>query len=520
MISSEVLSERFTDPSFFSQHPWLEYVFIASAFMSQVFTLANTTSPLVQLKTITNHYGASSLERNWFQASFSLSAGALILVSGRIGDVFGLKATALWGYGWATIWTILVGASYWVNSVEFYIVARALQGAGLAFVLPNLMGIVGRIYQPGTHRKNMVFALIGMGAPLGGACGVLFSGIITEETKYFCWTYFAAAIAMGIAMGLAWWSVPNVHLQRDSEKNVDWAGCAMSVIGLVLLDFCVNQAPLVGWKTPYVIALLIISVVVLALFAVYETRFPKFPLLPAALLKSPRLLLLVLAKSLAWGSYGVLFFHYFTFLEDFRHYNPLEMGASQAHALLFGCLAAIACGYAIRHVPIHFVLIFSMLCFVGACIMQAVTPVNQTYWALTFPTWILSTVSTDTSFPSGSIILSEHLPYEYQGMAGSLINTIVNYSNSFFLGLSTVVEVECQKRWPNDKLKSFRAALYFGIALAGTALILTIIFTALEWSEGKVVKLAPQPPKSPYIEDESEDGEKEVEKVRTAESLV
>lgn len=427
------------------------------------------------------------------------------MVSGRIGDVFGLKGTAMCGYAWATAWTILTGASYWVGNVEFYIICRALQGAGLAFVLPNLMGIVGRIYQPGTHRKNMVFALIGMGAPLGGACGVLFSGIITEETSYFCWTYFAAAIAMGIAMGLAWWSVPRIHLESRSKKDVDWAGCALSVVGLVLLDFTVNQAPLVGWKTPYVIALLVVSVVVLIIFALYEIYLPKFPLIPAELITSPRLLLLLLGKSMAWGSYGVLFFHYFTFLQDFRGYNPLEMGASQAHALLFGCLAAIACGYAIRHVPIHFVLIFSMACFLGSCIMQAVTPVDQTYWALTFPTWILSTISTDTSFPSGSIILSEHLPYEYQGMAGSLINTIVNYSNSFFLGLSTVVEVEVQKRYPQEKLKSFRAALYFGIGLAGTALILTIIFTALEWKDGKVFRLRPQPQEPSYLEPEDED---------------
>lgn len=72
--------------------------------------------------------------------------------------------------------------------------------------------------------------------------------------------------------------------------------------------------------------------------------------------------------------------------------------------------------------------------------MQAVIPVDQTYWALTFPTWIVSVLSTDSSFPSGSIILCEHLPPGYQGMAGSLINTVVNYSNSLYLGISTTVE--------------------------------------------------------------------------------
>lgn len=504
-------SENFTDPTYFVNHPWAEYAFVVSAFLSQVFTQASTNTPLVQLNAISKHYDASSLERTWFQASFSLSAGALILVSGRIGDVYGLRLTALWGYLWSIVWTFLIGVSFWTRNIEFYIVGRALQGAGIAFVLPNLMGIVGRVYQPGTHRKNMVFALIGMGAPLGGISGVLFSGLITEETPAFYWAYFSTGISMCFALGLTWWSAPKVSALADSAADVDWIGCGLSVSGLVLLNFVLNQAPIVGWDTPYVIALIVISVVVLAVFIWYELHIPKTPLIPPAVLKAPRLLTVLLMKSLGWGSFGILFFHYFTFLMDFRHYNPLEAGASITHCYLFGSVAAVACGYAIRHIPIHFILIFSMVCFTGASVMQAVTPVDQTYWALTFPTWIVSVLSTDSSFPSGSIILSEHLPPEYQGMAGSLINTVVNYSNSLFLGLSTTVETQYQKMYPDNPLIAFRAAMYFAIGLAAAGLLLSIAFTGLEMWEGKVFRPHPAARTSSddYIGQDNDAAEKE-----------
>lgn len=512
MASKMGVSTRFTNADYFSSNPWLEYVFVLSGFLAQVLTLANTTSPLVQLSAITDHYGASPLERNWFQASFSLSTGSLILMSGRIGDVFGLKKTALYGYLWSSIWTILVGVSYFTKNIKFYILCRAFQGSGIAFVLPNLMGIAGRIYQPGIHRKNMVFSLIGMGAPLGGVTGTLFSGLITVETRYFCWTYFAAAIAMIIAMLLTWWSVPDVPLLSDHVKSVDWIGCGLCISGLVLLDFTVNHAPVAGWNTPYVIALLVVSVLLLAIFVWYEVHIPKFPLIPASLMRSPRILLILTLKSLAWGSFGILYFHYFTFLMDFRGYNPLEAGASQAHALFFGSLAAVAVGYAIRHVPIHILLLLSMACFLGASIMQTFTPVHQTYWAMTFPTWILSTTSTDLSFPSGAIILSENLPHECQGMAGSLINTVVNYSNSFFLGLATTIENECGKLWPDDKLRSWRAAMYFSVALAGAAFILAALLTIIDmWRRDIPSSL---PPVGSYSNQQDDDDDKSGDEVK------
>lgn len=469
----------------FFRRPWIEYTFILSVLLSQVFTQGCTYAPLVQFLAINDHYGASELQRGWFQSSFALSTGVLILISGRFGDVFGLKTTALWGYAWSIVWTILLSASYWAENINFYIICRAFQGSGMAFVLPNLMGVVGRVYKPGTQRKNTIFVLIGVAAPIGAGLTVLFSGLITEETKYFNWAYWATAIAMAVAMGLAWWTVPNLPSSNKTD-TIDWIGCGLVTTGLVLLNFTFNQAPIVGWQTPYIIALLIISVTCLSIFVWYELHIPNCPLIPQALLKSPRLLVIILAKILGWGSFGVLIFHYFTFVEDFRHYNPLEAGASQSVVIIFGAIAAVTCGLAMRYLPIHVVLVVSMCCFCAANTMLAVTPIDQSYYGLTLGIWIVGVFGMDWSFPSGSIVLSEHLPRDCQGMAGSLINAIVNYSNSLFLGMSQTVENQVQQRNPGKPLLALRSALYFGIGLSGLALLILVCFTALELVEGRV----------------------------------
>lgn len=70
------------------------------------------------------------------------------------------------------------------------------------------------------------------------------------------------------------------------------------------------------------------------------------------------------------------------------------------------------------------------------------------------------------SFPSGTIILSNNMPREHQGLAASLVNTIVNYSISIGLGLAGTVESQVN-RGGTDTLKGYRGASYMGIGLAG-----------------------------------------------------
>lgn len=478
------MGARFTEPHYFAERPWVEYVFIFCATLSQLFNLSITNTPLVQLNIVTEHYGASEAQKTWYQAAFSMSLGALILVSGRIGDVYGLKRMVMGGYAWATLWTVLLGASYWVPNINFYIICRAMQGAGLAFVVPNLMGIVGRVYPAGSRRKNIVMSLVGACAPIGGGFGVLFSGLISLETKYFNVAYFATVIALIIGMVLSWFSVPHVELPANHAKEVDWIGCSLGVSALVLFNFVWNQAPFVEWSNGYIIALLIVSVACFVVFFWYEAHIPERPLIPRSLFKSAKLSMVLLATLLGWGSFGILIFHYFQFVLNFRHYNPLEAGAAHSIVIFFGAVAAISCGMVIHFVPIYVILAVSMACFCAADILLAVMPVDQSYFQISMGVWIIGVFGMDWSFPAGSIVMSDGLPPEAQGIAGSLLNTVVNYGNSLFLGISGTIEKEIQ----GSELDKLRATMYFAIGLSATAFLITTTYTLVSMLRKKPEK--------------------------------
>lgn len=88
------------------------------------------------------------------------------------------------------------------------------------------------------------------------------------------------------------------------------------------------------------------------------------------------------------------------------------------------------------------------------------------------------------SFPSGILILSNAMPQKDQGVAGSLVNTVVNYSISLGLGFAGVVE-----RYVNDDgrdvLKGYRGATYMGVGLAGLGTIIATCFLIVTWTASR-----------------------------------
>jgi hypothetical protein len=116
--------------------------------------------------------------------------------------------------------------------------------------------------------------------------------------------------------------------------------------------------------------------------------------------------------------------------------------------------------------------------FTVGLILTATTPVHQPYWAQTFVAFVVIPWGMDMSFPAATIILSNAVKKEHQGIAASLVTTIVNYSISLGLGFPGTVEVHVNNggHTPEDVLKGYRGAWYVGVGFAAAGLGISIIF--------------------------------------------
>lgn len=476
--SSETLQDNsspWQNPDYFSCR-WKEYLFVLTCMLSNLLNQAGQTQILSTMNVLADSFNAEDSDKTWIMASFPLVSGSFILISGRIGDIYGLKKTFMCGCIVMIIWSLICGFSSYSTNVSFFIICRAFQGLGVAFVLPNAMGLVGNIYKVGSLRKNVVISFIGMCAPTGAALGSLWAGMITYENKtQWPWIFYSYAIMAFINLLMAYYSIPNNVPTNVNGFKMDWYGSILAMIGLVLFNFVWNQGPIVGWQTGYVIALLIISVFFLIAFFFFEIHYAKSPLLPPAIVKNRHIITILLSIFMGWGSFGVWTFYYYSFQLNLRHYSTVWVGATHTFFILWGTTAAFICAFTIKRIGAPVILFFSSIGFTVGSAMLSVTPVHQSFWKMNFGMEIVLTMGMDFSFPAASIILSNFLPMQYQGMAGSLVNTIINYSTSLCLGMATTVETQVNKTG-QDLLKGYRAALYFAAGLAGLGVVISFSY--------------------------------------------
>ncbi|KAG9659322.1 MFS general substrate transporter, partial [Aureobasidium melanogenum] len=474
-IEKELSHDQNTPPTDHAPLPFSgihEIFFIFIICLSQFLALAGLAQSIAPLHIIGDSFGISNPgELSWYPAAFSLTVGTFILPAGRLGDMYGHKKLYIIGLGWYAVWSMVAGLSVYSGDILFS-VARGFQGIGPAVMVPNALAIVGRTYPP-CDKKNLIFALFGAAAPTGWVVGAVFSSIFAQ-LAWWPWAFWALAIACVVAAIAAQFIIPTDELDHDGAVKFDFLGCVTGVTGLILFNFAWNQAAVVGWSIVYNYVLLIVGILFLVVFVWVEMKVSAQPLVPLkALSKESILALAVIAAG--WGSFGVWVYYLWNFIEVVRGYSALAACAQNAPVAVSGLLASVATGILLSKTKVSNVLLIATLCFLTGQILIATAPVGQIYWAQTFVSIVIMPWGMDMSFPSGTIILSNTTAKEHQGVAASLVNTVVNYSISIALGIAGTVDRNVNEGGENI-LAGYRGAWYFGIGLDVVAVLIALYF--------------------------------------------
>ncbi|KAH9895434.1 major facilitator superfamily domain-containing protein [Xylariomycetidae sp. FL2044] len=468
---------------------WREVTFIIVVCLSMFTTQLGLGQVLLLLPSIGKSFGVSNPgDLSWLVAGYSLTVGTFILISGRLGDIYGYRRMLSIGYAWFAIWSLVSGLSIYDEGPHGYVMfvfARVLSGIGPAITMPNGLAIFGTAYPDGM-RKTMAFALFGACAPSGSIVGAAFSALF--DLTWWPWTFFSFAIVLAILAGLVVVVVPAVPRSRAAPKTwrevfqaLDLLGGVVGVTSLVLINFAWNQAVVVGWRQQrdYVYICLLLGIILLPCFFIIETKVAPEPLIPFAALTSD-VAYVMACIACGWGCFGIWLFYLLQFYTNLRHGSPLQISAWFSPIPASGFAASITTGFILSRVRSSLVMAMSMTFFLIGVILVAVAPVNQTYWAQTFVCSLVMPWGMDMSFPAGTIIMSASLPKEHQGVAASLINTVVNYSVSLGLGFAGTVELQVAHGGlteEDDLLRGYRGALYLGIGLAALGLAISLFFS-------------------------------------------
>ena len=458
-----------------------EILFVGVICCAQLTTQVGLGQCLSILHIIGNSYGLTNPgELSWLIAAYSLTVGTFILMAGRLGDVYGYKRMLIIGFSWFSLWSMVAGLAVYSNHVLFNF-ARVFQGVGPAIILPNGLAILGATYAPGP-RKAMVFSIFAATAPGGSVLGSVFAGLFS--LSWWPWTFWSFAIALACVAAVGSYAIPDPPTKiskpksiRDTINELDLLGGLCGITALVLINFAWNQAGVVGWAKAYVYVCLIIGFLFVGGFFYIELRLAKSPLIPFESLSGDVAFVLG-CVACGWGCFGIWAYYFWQFLEVSRGASPLLASAEIAPVAISGAIASVTTGFLLGRLKPAVVMTIALTAFTVGTILIATVPVDQTYWAQSFVCTIVIPWGMDMSFPAATLILSNSVSRKHQGIAASLVNTIVNYSISLSLGFAGTIESHVNNggKTPEDILHGFRGALYMGIGLSGFGILLSLTF--------------------------------------------
>lgn len=241
--------------------------------LAQLMIVLDATVVNIALPSAQKALHFSTANRQWIVTAYSLSFGSLLLLGGKLSDLFGRRKTLLTGLIGFAVASAVGGAA---TGFAMLVIARAAQGVFGALLAPSILALLSTTFSEPKERAR-AFAVFGAVAGTGGAIGLLLGGVLTE---YFSWRWclyvnlVMAAVTVTGALAL----IPR-HEPLAERPTLDIPGSLAATAGLVGIVYGLGHAEAGGWSSAATLGPIIFGVIALLAFAVIESRV-RHPLLP------------------------------------------------------------------------------------------------------------------------------------------------------------------------------------------------------------------------------------------------
>jgi EmrB/QacA subfamily drug resistance transporter len=288
--------------------------------VAQLMVVLDATIVTIALPSAQRALGFSADSRQWAVTAYALAFGSLLLLGGKLGDLFGRKWTfiaGLIGFGVAS------GIGGLAQSFGMLVAARALQGAFGALLAPSALSLLTVTFA-GSPDRAKAFGIFGAIAGGGASVGLVLGGVLTQTLSWRWCLYVNLVIALPTVFAAL--RLLQNH-RPDGQPRIDVPGALLACGGLFALVYGFSNAETHSWTTPMTIVALAASVVLLASFVAVE-RVRRDPLLPMHIVIDRARGGAYLSIALAGAAVFALFLFLTYYLQDNLGFSPVNTGLS------------------------------------------------------------------------------------------------------------------------------------------------------------------------------------------------
>lgn len=446
---------------------WLALALLCAA---QFIVILDTSIIGVALPAIQVDLGFTPGGLSWIFNAYVIAFGGLLLLGGKLGDVFGARRMFMLGFAILTGASLLAGLA---STQELLLAGRALQGVGAALIAPTALAIVMRLFGHNGAELGKAFGFWGAAAAAGGTAGVFLGGVITEWLSW-PWTFL-----INVPLGLVVFALTPLVIRYAAPAvgRIDWLGAATITAALVVAVYAIVTTEPGQWASAQTLLLLGLAVLLLVVFLVIQAM-RREPLLPLRIFGARNLALGNVLMALLGAAWIPLWFYLNLYLQQTLQLSALASGLALLPMTLTIMVIMVGLsGRLIGRFGIKANVVVGLLAMGGALFLFTQLPPSGDYFANVLPASLLAALGMALAYiPVTMAAMSSARPEE-TGLASGLVNT--TYQVGSAVGLAAMVALAAAAGADGSSealLRGFHAAFAGAAWVAVVAAILALLF--------------------------------------------
>jgi EmrB/QacA subfamily drug resistance transporter len=453
---------------------WKALALLCGAFF---MVLLDGTIVIVALPSIGADLGFSEQGLQWVLSAYALTFGGLLLLGGRAADLLGRRRLFMAGVLFFTAASLLCGLAW---SPAALLAARVVQGVGAAIMTPTALSIISTTFPEGPERNKALGIWGGLGG-IGAAAAWLIGGPLVDGPGWE-WIFF-----INIPLGLAALALSPLLLRESraalTRRSYDPVGALTITGALVLLVYAVVEAPDTGWLDAQTILLFASSALLLAAFALIESRH-RAPLLPLRILRSRALLganaVMLLIGALAFAIPFVLTLY----AQQVLGYSAVEFGVGSVVLAAAVTVGAILGQGAVLKVGFRPIAATGMALMGAGSLLLTQVSVDGSYFGDIFFGLLVCGLGIGLAFVTATVAALAGVAEHESGLASGLSNTATQIGGALGVAIVTTVAITSSDDYlgahdganPLVVLnEGFQSAFVACVVLAGIGLALALL---------------------------------------------